>query len=149
LKEHEDKSNDELVICDFAMPGFMLFTKRWGLFDISGLMPVDYNEDAFAGLVLPPNTKKTFSSLVELQKEGSPEFDDMIAGNGVGLIILLQGPPGVGKTFTAGQSTQQIFSKETNKNNTYQRASGIFPNGRSTHWANKILVALLSIHISH
>ncbi|PMD62191.1 uncharacterized protein K444DRAFT_525247 [Hyaloscypha bicolor E] len=83
------------------MPGFMLFTKRWGLFHISGLMPVDYNEDAFAGLVLPPNTKKTFSSLIELQKEGSLEFDDMIAGNGEGLIILLQGPPGVGKAFTA------------------------------------------------
>ena len=57
LKENEDKSYDELLICDFAMPGFMLVTKR--LFDISGLMPMD-NEEAFAGLVLPPNTKKTF-----------------------------------------------------------------------------------------
>lgn len=103
---HQQISDEEYLICDYSMPGFTLATKKWALFDISKLMPVDYNEDAFEGLVLPQDIKKTLSSLVKLQEKDSLRFDDMIAGKGKGLIILLHGPPGVGKTFTAGQSTQ-------------------------------------------
>jgi hypothetical protein len=102
--EQEQMSDEELLICSCAIPGFALTTKRWGLFEVSKLMPVDYNEDAFEKLVLPPDMKKTLSSLVRLQDQDSLEFDDMIVGKGKGLIILLHGPPGVGKTFTAGQS---------------------------------------------
>lgn len=36
-------------------------------------------------------------------KENS-DFDDIIAGKGLGLVFLLQGPPGLGKTLTAGRS---------------------------------------------
>jgi len=102
FNEHQRRSNDELLMCDFKMPGFTFATKMWGMFDITRLKAVDYDEDAFAGLVLPPDIKKTLSSLVKLQEQGFSEFDDMIAGKGKGLIILLHGPPGVGKTFTAG-----------------------------------------------
>jgi len=102
FNEHQHMSDEELLMCDFKMPGFTLATKMWGMFNITQLKPVDYDEDAFAGLVLPPDIKKTLSSLIKLQEGGSSEFDDMIAGKGKGLIILLHGPPGVGKTFTAG-----------------------------------------------
>lgn len=63
-----------------------------------------FRADAYGqrrSLCRPRSTSKyqeDFSFLVALQKEGSPEFDDMIAGNGEGLIILLQGAPCVGKT---------------------------------------------------
>jgi len=102
FNQHQHMSDEELLMCDFGMPGFTLATKRWGMFNITRLKPVDYDEDAFAGLVLPQEIKKTLSSLIKLQEEGSSEFDDMISGKGKGLIILLHGPPGVGKTFTAG-----------------------------------------------
>lgn len=116
FNEHQQMSDEELLMCDYTMPGFMLATKRWALFDVSKLMPVDYNEGAFAGLVLPPDIKRTLSSLVRLQDEDSSQFDDMIAGKGKGLIILLHGPPGVGKTFTAGQSTQDpLYCGSTDK----------------------------------
>ena len=72
------------------------------LLKVSELRSAEYSEDAFASLGLPTDTKKTLSSLVRLQEGNSPQFDDLLVGKGKGLIILLHGPPGVGKTFTAG-----------------------------------------------
>ncbi|RDW80898.1 hypothetical protein BP5796_05596 [Coleophoma crateriformis] len=94
-------SDEELLICSYEVPGFALTTKRWGLFNISNVSPMEYNKDAFDSLVLPEDIKKTLTSLVRLQDANSPRFDDLIEGKGKGLIILLHGPPGVGKTFTA------------------------------------------------
>ena len=94
--------DENLLICHYKIPAFELAKKRWGLFEVSELRPVEYNKDAFASLVLPTDTKKTLSALVRLQEGDSAQFDDLVVGKGKGLIILLHGPPGVGKTFTAG-----------------------------------------------
>lgn len=32
------------------------------------------------------------------------QFQDLVAGKGDGLVILMHGPPGVGKTLTAGNA---------------------------------------------
>src|SRR5690242_3786747 len=40
-------------------------------------------------------------SFVESQVENKNAFDDVISGKGKGIIMLLSGPPGVGKTLTA------------------------------------------------
>ena len=37
----------------------------------------------------------------------SDRFDDLIPGKGGGVVILLHGPPGVGKTLTAGNNISQ------------------------------------------
>jgi SpoVK/Ycf46/Vps4 family AAA+-type ATPase len=63
-----------------------------------------FNTDAFSNLVLPPSTKDLLHSFVETQVASSnslSQFDDVIAGKGRGIIMLLSGPPGVGKTLTA------------------------------------------------
>jgi hypothetical protein len=109
LNEHFLMSDEELLICAESVPGFTLTTKRWALFNISNLRPVEYNKDAFASLLLPKSLKKTLSSLLKLQEVNSTQFDDFIEGKGKGLIVLLHGPPGVGKTFTAGQSTRNLI----------------------------------------
>jgi hypothetical protein len=100
-KDRIQLSDEELLLCTYLLPGFALTSKSWGLFDVSHLKRVEYNEEAFASLVLSPDTKKVLSSLVQLQDSES-KFDDLVAGKGKGLIILLHGLPGVGKTFTAG-----------------------------------------------
>ena len=97
-----DLCEEDLLICQHQIPAFELAKKRWGLFEVSKLRQVEYNKDAFASLVLPMDMKRTLSSLVRLQERNSAQFDDLVAGKGKGLIILLHGPPGVGKTFTAG-----------------------------------------------
>ena len=108
LNEHLQMSDEELLICSWRVPGFSIATKKWRFLDVSNLKPVEYNKDAFSSLILPGNLKKTLSSLVTLQKADTSQFDDLIEGKGKGLILLLHGPPGVGKTFTAGKYMRQL-----------------------------------------
>ena len=96
-------SDEEIMMCHPWLPGFSLELKKWGLFLVSNITEVPYNDTAFHGLVLPENQKKLISSLVERQDHQRDDgFDDLIRGKGRGLIFLLHGPPGVGKTYTAG-----------------------------------------------
>ena len=53
--------------------------------------------------MVPPTTKELVRALVETQQEPAVSTD-VIAGKGDGLILLLHGGPGTGKTLTAGMS---------------------------------------------
>jgi hypothetical protein len=101
--DHLNLSEEELLMCSFLVPGFFLATKRWYFLDVSGIKDITFNTTAFEKLVIPQDKKDLISSLITTipQKEKST-FDDFIEGKGKGLIFLLHGPPGVGKTFTAG-----------------------------------------------
>ena len=61
---------------------------------------VTWNKQAFESLVVDEKKKELVEALVtnRLNDENSTDF---IYGKGHGLIILLHGGPGVGKTFTA------------------------------------------------
>ena len=96
-------SDEEIMTCGRYLPGYSLELKRWGLFSVADIKEVPYNDKAFHGLVLPENQKKLIASL--LQRKDHQQiyvFDYLIKGKGKGLIFLLHGPPGVGKTYTAG-----------------------------------------------
>lgn len=67
---------------------------------VDNFHPVDWNKKAFDRLVLPSQTKEMIRSLIEVQMTAK-KMDDIIAGKGNGLIILLHGSPGTGKTLTA------------------------------------------------
>ncbi|KAL8369921.1 hypothetical protein RB595_000330 [Gaeumannomyces hyphopodioides] len=64
----------------------------------------EYNKTAFEQLVLPPGHKEMVTSLVtqHFRDKASGGNADIVRGKGKGLIILLHGAPGVGKTTTAG-----------------------------------------------
>lgn len=80
--------------------GFAFNEKRWVEFFIDKLGPVHWNENAFDKLVLPEKQKSLVKALVESHMKDSGGFDDVIKGKGKGLISVLHGPPGVGKTLT-------------------------------------------------
>ncbi|KFZ03340.1 hypothetical protein V502_11029 [Pseudogymnoascus sp. VKM F-4520 (FW-2644)] len=92
-------STEDLMICDFQIPGFSLFDKTWCFFAVDFISDVEFNSDAFKQLLLPRNHKELAHALVK--NHGSNEFDDLIKGKGKGLVFVLHGAPGVGKTFTA------------------------------------------------
>jgi ATP-dependent 26S proteasome regulatory subunit len=52
-------------------------------------------------LVLPDETKNLVLAFAQSQIRREQTFDDVIQGKGRGVIMLLSGPPGVGKTLTA------------------------------------------------
>lgn len=96
-------SDEDTMTCFPFLPGFSLGHKRWGLFSVSSIRDVAYNDKAFGNLVLAEEKKKLISSLVmQLACQKDDKFDDLIQGKGKGLVFLLHGPPGAGKTYTAG-----------------------------------------------
>ena len=78
---------------------------------VDNVFNVTWNKDAFERLVLPSNTKELIKALVMVRTSVPGKIqgmslagkrDDLIAGKGNGLIMLLHGGPGTGKTLTAG-----------------------------------------------
>ena len=74
-----------------------------GAFAISQLSDVVWNEVIFKSLVLEEDQRDLVHDLVQAHESNDSEqaFDDVVRGKGKGLIGLLTGPPGVGKTLTA------------------------------------------------
>jgi len=68
-----------------------------------------WNKEAFKSLVLDRKTKGLIEALISNQLEAE-KSTDLISGKGNGLILLLHGGPGTGKTLTA-ESVAEIAEK--------------------------------------
>ena len=96
-------SDDDFLICNRSMPGFSLAKKRWCYFNVDCVEDVDLNSGAFDRLLLADGLKRMVLSLVQVHTRETSNFDDVIKGKGRGMVFLLHGVPGVGKTLTAGE----------------------------------------------
>lgn len=70
---------------------------------MSKVQEISFDSTAFDGLVLDDDKKGLIRSMVETNADSSVVLEDLIRGKGRGIIFLLHGPPGVGKTLTAGK----------------------------------------------
>ncbi|KAI0384794.1 hypothetical protein F5Y04DRAFT_293094 [Hypomontagnella monticulosa] len=100
---------EDLILFPHRLFAFVLKDRKWAVVDINNVkrMPEPTNE-AWRSLVLPEGHKEMVYSLVQAhfrERNSSGVEDemqaDLIRGKGKGLIILLHGAPGVGKTSTA------------------------------------------------
>ncbi|KAK4185103.1 hypothetical protein QBC35DRAFT_454583 [Podospora australis] len=132
-------TDDDFLIMSYRVFGFVLRNRKWAHLDLSYLSPVHANRHkveeveigvgressapensrpdlAFNQLVLPDGHKQMVLSLIaqhfrdkESTASSSEQFD-IVRGKGKGLIILLHGAPGVGKTTTA-EGVAELFQK--------------------------------------
>ncbi|KAF0323060.1 hypothetical protein GQ607_009824 [Colletotrichum asianum] len=106
----EDKITAEtMLLLPSTVYGFNLQERKWVDLDVDKFHPITWNKDAFKRLVLEEKTKEMVYALVDIQT-ATKKMDDIITGKGNGLIVLLHGSPGTGKTLTA-ESVAEIAEK--------------------------------------
>ncbi|KAK3319660.1 putative 26S protease regulatory subunit [Cercophora scortea] len=105
--EELDPDNDNFVIFPPRVLGYATREKVWGQFNLDLMKkPLGVQADKFDdNLQLDPKYKTLIKALVESHMESNSKFvaqvEDVVEEKGKGLVLLLHGPPGVGKTLTA------------------------------------------------
>ncbi|KAK1561755.1 uncharacterized protein LY79DRAFT_530822 [Colletotrichum navitas] len=110
--QEKDLTEEDLMLMQPYVYAFVLRSRQWVKVRTSDLHDVMF-ENSFQDLVIPDDHKETVRALVKthentrasyLSEDFRPSIGsalDLVKGKGAGLIILLHGPPGVGKTSTA------------------------------------------------
>ena len=116
LKErpyNEKLPNKALMLLPPRVYGFSLLDRKWCAFDLMKVEDIKNSGEGFENLVLSDSHKKIMQALVRNHMNGPVSVNDqmrqvdrdfsmdVVRGKGKGLIILLHGVPGVGKTSTA------------------------------------------------
>jgi ATPase family associated with various cellular activities (AAA) len=91
----------QLIQCTPLVRGYALKSKHWLSFFVDAITPISFNSSAFSNLVLPADQKELILAFAMSQVKYKDSFDDVISGKGKGIIMLLSGGPGIGKTLTA------------------------------------------------
>ena len=103
-------SPEELMLMPHFVHGFYMTEKKWISIFVDGIHDIQWNKKAYDRLVIPSQTKELIRALVTIRtsqrgiKRGLGVVGkrvDIIGDKGNGLIMLLHGGPGTGKTLTA------------------------------------------------
>ena len=94
-------TEEQQLLAASTIRAYSLKDKRWLILTLDGVRPINFSTTAFSSLVLDPQQKELLLALTSAQRAHRKAFDDVVQGKGQGMIMLLAGAPGVGKTLTA------------------------------------------------
>jgi hypothetical protein len=96
-------SNQQAPLCSRTIRGYCLRTKVWADFIVDNVEEIKWDDECFGKLQIGQSLKTTLECLVSQYSTTKTGFQDALKGKSKGLTILLRGPPGFGKTLTAGE----------------------------------------------
>ncbi|KAL1799704.1 hypothetical protein ACET3X_000046 [Alternaria dauci] len=99
-RDQPPEEGDALLAMPPTIMAHNLQEKQWREIFVDRITDVAWNKQAFKDLVAEPETKELVQALV-MKQLNAKKSTDFVAGKGDGLIMLLHGAPGTGKTFTA------------------------------------------------
>lgn len=100
----EKTPEKDLMFCHYSIIGFSFDQKRWGALAVSQLRDPQWDDKALDRVMMMPARRELLRSLVSahrVETERPGGSDDAAKGKDQGMVGLLSGPPGVGKTLTA------------------------------------------------
>lgn len=101
---------EDLLVCPSSVYGYVLKSRRWARLQVDHVQQVPLNDFGFDRLVLPEGHREILLALVQTRSRSEKTHKqqkkidqqlDLVRGKGRGLVVLLHGEPGVGKTSTA------------------------------------------------
>jgi len=97
------------LLLPLKIKGFNLRRKKWYDLMVDRISDIVWKKEAFTKVVMDSKAKEIVRALITKQL-ASERSTDLIVGKGNGLILLLHGGPGTGKTLTA-ESVAEIAEK--------------------------------------
>ncbi|KAF4545428.1 AAA family ATPAse [Lasiodiplodia theobromae] len=100
MLDNDSPPDDTIFLFPTKLIGFNFRLKKWMQLFVDRISEPQWNKKAFESLVVEDDTKLLLEALVT-EQIAAEKSTDIISGKGNGLLILLHGGPGTGKTFTA------------------------------------------------
>ena len=97
-----DFAEQDYLTSPASIAVFSIDDQDWYSVSMASLQEKKWSPTAFDRLVLDADTKSTLKHLARTNIQPAERTADVIEGKGRGIVMLLHGPPGVGKTLTAG-----------------------------------------------
>lgn len=106
---HEPMRDEDIMLVTGRVVAYVLRDRKFAMLNVENMRSLNPNPDGFVDLKLPSGHKEMVQALVRshsMKRDNNLTIEgdinhDIVAGKGRGLIILLHGVPGVGKTSTA------------------------------------------------
>lgn len=100
--EIKDFTDEEFAVCPSNITVYSLDDNDWYSVDVGRLKDKEWRPKTFDRLVLEQDRKDTLIRLAKTNSKlmQSKKSKDVIEGKGKGVVLLLHGPPGVGKTVS-------------------------------------------------
>ncbi|KAK3374250.1 P-loop containing nucleoside triphosphate hydrolase protein [Lasiosphaeria ovina] len=105
VSANDAHSRSERMLCPPYLYGYSLALKDWCRFYIDGISEISWNESALDTMVLSQERKSLLKALV-LCHDFKDQARDEAKQKGKGLVMLLHGSPGSGKTLTAESAAE-------------------------------------------
>lgn len=110
IESDHELTEEDYLVCPCWVNGYVLRSRKWVRLEVSLVEDIEEHGSGFDSLVLPSGHKEMLLALVQTHSKGKNveaglaaenRQMELVRGKGKGLIILLHGKPGVGKSSSA------------------------------------------------